>query len=81
MVDAFAILFRVHHAYGSVLKDKYGKSTSIVYGFMKVIVTLLEFTPPITHWAIVLDFSGKNFRRDPPPFPLLSPHPLLNLYG
>lgn len=64
MVDAFAILFRVHHAYGSVLKDKYGKSTSIVYGFMKVIVTLLEFTPPITHWAIVLDFSGKNFRHE-----------------
>ena len=74
LVDAFAILFRTHHAYGSVLKDRNGKPTSIVYGFVKDIITLMELTPRITHWAIVFDFSGKNFRQAAPlqswPYPM-----------
>ena len=72
LVDAFAILFRTHHAYGSVLKDRNGKPTSIVYGFVKDIITLMELTPRMTHWAIVFDFSGKNFRQAAP---LLNPCP------
>lgn len=76
LVDAFAILFRTHHAYGSILKDRNGKPTSIVYGFVKDIITLMELTPRITHWAIVFDFSGKNFRQAAPWQSTAHPEPL-----
>ena len=62
-MDAHALLYRFHFAYGpKLLTDGQGRDTSIAYGFLQTLLTLLELQPPPTHMAVVFDAKGKTFR-------------------
>ena len=63
LIDAHALMFRFHHAYGKLLQSEAGEETSISYGFMKTLLALLECYPPPSHLVIVMDAEGKTFRQ------------------
>lgn len=63
LVDATALMFRMHFGFGiSRLETSHGEDTTIAYGFVNVLLNLLELYPPPTHFAVVFDAAGKTFR-------------------
>jgi 5'-3' exonuclease len=34
----------------------------VLFGFLNTLLNLLELAPPPTHFAVVFDAPGKNFR-------------------
>ena len=62
LIDAHALMFRFHHAYGKLLQSEAGEETSISYGFMKTLLSLLECYPAPSHLVVVMDAPGKTFR-------------------
>ena len=63
LVDAHALLYRYNFAYGpNLLTSSSGEDTSIAYGFLSTLLSLLELRPPPTHMAVVFDAPGKTFR-------------------
>jgi 5'-3' exonuclease len=64
LVDATALMFRMHFGFGigSRLETSQGEDTSIAYGVVNVLLNLLELQPPPTHFAVVFDAAGKTFR-------------------
>ena len=39
-----------------------GEDTTVLFGFLNTLLNLLELAPPPTHFAVVFDAPGKNFR-------------------
>ena len=65
-MDAHALLYRYNFAYGpNLLTSSGGEDTSIAYGFLSTLLSLLELRPPPTHMAVVFDAPGKTFRWAP----------------
>jgi len=71
LVDAFALLYRVHHGFKPEhrLRTSEGLDTTIVYGFLKILLAVMEQAPPPTHLAVVFDsgsggLKGKTFRHE-----------------
>ena len=62
LIDAHALMFRFHHAYGKLLQSEAGEQTSISFGVMRTLLDMLEVNPPPSHLAIVMDAPGKTFR-------------------
>lgn len=69
LLDAFAVLYRAHFSFGPTarLTTTGGEDTSVLYGFLSVLLALLEAQPAPTHFGVVLDAGGsawgaKNFR-------------------
>ena len=69
LLDAFAVLYRAHFSFGPGMRlmTSGGEDTSVLYGFLSVLLALLEARPPPSHFAVVLDAGGsawgaKNFR-------------------
>lgn len=63
LVDATALMYRMHFGFGTGrLSTEKGEDTSIAYGFVGVILSLLELCPPPTHLVVVFDAAGKTFR-------------------
>lgn len=63
LIDSHALLYRYHYAFGpKLLSDGRGRDTTIAYGFLQTVLTLLELSPPPTHMAAVFDAKGKTFR-------------------
>ena len=61
LVDAHALLYRYNFG-GARLSAASGEDTSIAYGFIGTLLSLLEVQPPPTHFIVVLDAAGKTFR-------------------
>lgn len=40
-----------------------GEDTTVLFGFLSTLLNLLELVPPPTHFAVVFDSPGKNFRQ------------------
>eukprot|EP00884_Botryococcus_braunii_P018141 jgi/Botrbrau1/500/Bobra.110_2s0130.1 len=65
LVDAGALMFRMHFGFGTArLNSSSGEDTSIAYGFLNVILGMLELRPPPTHFAVIFDAPGKTFRHE-----------------
>lgn len=62
LIDAHALMFRFHHAYGKLLQSEAGEETSIAFGFMKTLLAMLEVNPAPSHLVVVMDAPGKTFR-------------------
>ena len=65
LLDAFPLLYKSHFGLGKPgvsLSTKTGEDTSIVFAFLRPLLDLLDFDPPPTHFAIVFDAHGSNFR-------------------
>lgn len=45
------------------LTTQTGEDTSILFAFIRTLLTLLELEPPPTHFAVVFDAAGKTFRQ------------------
>lgn len=64
LVDGMALLYRAHFALiRSPLRDSQGRNTSAIFGFARVMLSLLEKQQP-THWAVVLDTQAPTFRHE-----------------
>jgi 5'-3' exonuclease len=63
-----ALLYRSHFAFGPDhrLRSASGTDTTCVFGILGTLLTLLELSPPPTHFAVVIDAAGKNFRQAGP---------------
>lgn len=71
-MDAFAVLYRAHFGFAptSRLRTNDGVDTSVMHGFVGILLALLETVPPPTHFAVVFDggsgmtagFKGATFR-------------------
>ena len=58
-----ALLYRGHFGFKDVrLSSNLGEDTSILYGFVRTLLNLLQLSPPPTHLAVVFDAAGKTFR-------------------
>jgi DNA polymerase I len=66
LMDAMALLYRSHFAFGpdARLRTSSGEDTSVLFGFLNNLLNLLELTPSPTHFAVVFDAPGKNFRHE-----------------
>ena len=65
LVDALALLYRAHFGFAKErLSSREGEDTSIAFGFVRALLELLELDPPPTHFVVVFDACGKNFRCD-----------------
>ena len=59
----FAEAFRIHHGFGdNRLTSSRGEDTTVLYGLLNSILSLLNSTPRPTHIALVQDAPGKTFR-------------------
>ncbi len=75
LLDAFAVLYRAHFSFGPSMRltTSSGEDTSVLYGFLSVLLALLEAAPPPSYFGVVLDAGGsawgaKNFRCHEPYF-------------
>lgn len=69
----FAEAFRIHHGFGdNRLMSSRGEDTTVVYGLLNSILSLLTSQPRPTHIALVQDAPGKTFRYR---LALLRPYP------
>lgn len=61
-----ALLYRSHFAFGPDyrLRNSAGEDTTVMFGFLSTLLSLLELHPPPTHLAVVFDASGKTFRHE-----------------
>lgn len=66
LTDAMALLYRSHFAFASShrLRTSAGEDTTVIFGFLATLLSLLELNPPPTHLAVVFDASGKTFRHE-----------------
>ena len=66
LTDAMALLYRSHFAFGDAhrLRTRGGEDTTVLFGFLNTLLNLLELTPAPTHFAVVFDATGKNFRHE-----------------
>lgn len=66
LTDAMALLYRSHFAFGPDhrLRNSKGEDTTVVFGFLSTLLSLLELQPPPTHVVVVFDASGKTFRHE-----------------
>jgi len=66
LTDAMALLYRSHFAFSHDhrLRTKGGRDTTVEFGFLSTLLSLLELVPHPTHIAVVFDASGKTFRHE-----------------
>ena len=66
LTDAMALLYRSHFAFAHDhrLRTRGGRDTTVEFGFMSTLLSLLELVPRPTHFAVVFDASGKTFRHE-----------------
>lgn len=66
LTDAMALLYRSHFAFAHDhrLRTRGGRDTTVEFGFMSTLLSLLELMPRPTHFAVVFDASGKTFRHE-----------------
>jgi len=66
LTDAMALLYRSHFAFSPEhrLRNAAGLDTTVIFGFLSTVLSLLELTPPATHFVAVFDASGKTFRHE-----------------
>ena len=66
LTDAMALLYRSHFAFAHDhrLRTKDGRDTTVEFGFLATVISLLELVPHPTHFAVVFDASGKTFRHE-----------------
>jgi DNA polymerase I len=62
LVDGSSYIHRAYHAIRN-LSNSSGLPTNAVYGFVRMLLKLLEEKEP-THIAVVFDAKGRNFRHD-----------------
>ncbi len=64
LVDGSALFYRSHYAFAKrPLTSPSGEHTSVVFGFLKGILRLIEDYQP-EQLAVVFDMKGKNFRHE-----------------
>lgn len=65
-MDAMALLYRSHFAFGpdARLRTSSGEDTSVLFGFLNTLLNILELQPHPTHFAVIFDAPGKNFRHE-----------------
>ena len=61
-----ALLYRSHFAFAHDhrLRTSAGRDTTVEFGFLATVISLLELVPHPTHFAVVFDASGKTFRHE-----------------
>lgn len=66
LTDAMALLYRSHFAFAHDhrLRTRGGRDTTVEFGFLSTLLSLLELVPRPTHLAVVFDASGKTFRHE-----------------
>jgi DNA polymerase-1 len=66
LMDAMALLYRSHFAFGpdARLRTSTGEDTSALFGFLNTLLNILELQPHPTHFAVIFDAPGKNFRHE-----------------
>lgn len=66
LVDALPLLYKAHFAFphDTRLRSNDGTDTTVLYVFLNMIINLLSLAPPPTHFAVVFDAAGKNFRHE-----------------
>lgn len=68
LTDAMALLYRSHfafpHSNNHRLTTTKGRDTTVEFGFLSTLLSLLELMPHPTHMAVVFDASGKTFRHE-----------------
>lgn len=66
LTDAMALLYRSHFAFSVShrLQTSKGEDTTVIFGFLSTLLSLLELNPSPTHFAVVFDSSGKTFRHE-----------------
>ena len=66
LTDAMALLYRSHFAFAHDhrLRTRNGRDTTVEFGFLATMMSLLELLPHPTHLAVVFDASGKTFRHE-----------------
>lgn len=63
IIDTMAQAYRLHTGFGTQrLTDSEGRDTSMLHGFMAILLRVLAHKPPATHMAIVVDAPGATFR-------------------
>jgi hypothetical protein len=64
LVDALPLLYKAHFAFppDSRLRSTTGVDTTVLYIVLNMLLNLLSLSPPPTHFAVVFDAAGKNFR-------------------
>lgn len=63
LVDGNAILHRAYHALPSSLTNKKGEPTNAVYGFVAILLRVIENLKP-THLAVAFDRAAPTFRKE-----------------
>jgi DNA polymerase-1 len=66
LTDAMALLYRSHFAFSHDhrLRTSGNRDTTVEFGFLSTVLSLLELSPHPTHFAVVFDASGKTFRHE-----------------
>lgn len=62
LIDGHAILHRAYHAFPSTLKTRQGELVNAVYGFTRMLLTVLEDLKP-TFLAVAFDLPQPTFRH------------------
>ena len=62
LIDGHAILHRAYHAFPSTLKTRRGELVNAVYGFTRILLTVLEDLKP-NFLAVAFDLPGPTFRH------------------
>lgn len=62
LIDGHAILHRAYHAFPSTLKTRKGELVNAVYGFSRMLLTVLEDLKP-TYLAVAFDLPQPTFRH------------------
>lgn len=62
IVDAFSLLFRAYYSFPATLTSPGGKQTNAVYGFGRMLLTLLRHTNP-RYLITATDMEGDTFRH------------------
>ena len=66
LVDAMALMYRSHFSFAPDhrLRTSSGEDTTVIFGFLSTLLSLLELNPTPTHFLVVFDASGKTFRHE-----------------
>lgn len=63
IIDTMAQVYRLTHGFGSArLTSEHGEDTSVLHGFLSILISILNQSPPPTHMAVVSDVSGATWR-------------------
>lgn len=63
IVDAFSLLFRAYYSFPMTLTSKQGQITNAVYGFARMLLSLLEKARP-RYLLTATDMEGDTFRHE-----------------